>query len=88
MLPALLADLIWNRRLHTVATSEQVSAAELVKTEEKIVELEARLQAEREAIEAEIARADAAEAEKRQLDLLMQTIVRRFETQAAEAIEL
>jgi outer membrane murein-binding lipoprotein Lpp len=74
--------------LHTVATSEQVSAAELVKTEEKIVELEARLQAEREAIEAEIARADAAEAEKRQLDLLMQTIVRRFETQAAEAIEL
>jgi chromosome segregation ATPase len=74
--------------LQSVATSEQASSAELVKAEEHIVELEARLQAEREALESEAARADAAEAEKRQLDLLMQTIVRRFETQASEAVEM
>lgn len=74
--------------LHSVANSEQASSTELVRAEERIVQLEARVQAEREATEGECARADAAEAEKRQLDLLMQTIVRRFETQAAEAVEM
>jgi chromosome segregation ATPase len=74
--------------LRSVATSEQASSAELVKAEQHIVELEARLQAEREALDGEAARADAAEAEKRQLDLLMQTIVRRFESQASEAVEM
>lgn len=74
--------------LHSVAISEQASSAELVTAEERIVELEVKLQVEREALEGEAARADAAEAEKRQLDLLMQTIVRRFETQTAEAVQM
>ena len=74
--------------LHSVSISEQAASTELVTAEERIVDLEVKLQAEREALEAEAARADAAEAEKRQLDLLMQTIVRRFETQAAEAVQM
>ena len=48
--------------LRSVATSEQASSAELIKAEQHIVELEARLQAEREALDGEAARADAAEA--------------------------
>lgn len=77
-----------DRAMESVSVSERASSGELVKAEEKIVDLEARLQVEIANVEAEALRAAAVEMEKQQLDMLMKTIVKRFENQAAEAIEM
>ena len=74
--------------LNAAATIESEHSSALVVAEEKVVDAEARAAAEVARAESEAARAAAVQVEMKQLDVLMQTIVRRFENQAQEAVEM